>query len=266
MIGALQEQLQLAATPYTFARLAAWTSAVALVTLLNRQQGIAAGRTVALAGICSPLSILGARVLDALEYAGAYPSLAAAMARNGSSIYGGLVLVFGAVYAYAAWLRFPTLRLLDAASPGIALGESVSRIGCFLAGCCYGIPWDGPWAVTFARDSFAFRDQVGRGLVAATAAHAVPVHPVQLYSVVLAFAIAVWLVHAFVRRRWDGAVFYRLLIGYGGLRLAIAPLRIEALGSMKLFSIAFIAAGTIGLLAGARRGRPVALDRVANVA
>lgn len=249
MLSALQAELQLYPTPYTYARIASWVSAMALAAILNERQGISRSNTLALCAICLPLSIVGSRLLDALEYLGSYGSFTEAIGRNGSSIYGGLALSFLAVWAYAAWRGVAVLRLLDAGGPSILLGESVSRVGCFLAGCCYGVPWNGPWAVTFPKESFAFGDQVARGLLAPTAEHTLAVHPVQLYSTVLAFLICLWLVRAFFRRRSDGEVFCRCLIGYGGLRLVMAPLRIESLGSMKFFSVAFIVAGTAGLVA-----------------
>ena len=253
MFSVVQSGLQLSATPYTFARLVAWAGAVAVVASLNRRQGISWASTATVVAICIPLSVLGSRLLDALEYASAYPVLSEAIYRNGSSIYGGLALSFLGVWAVATWRGFGVLRFLDAGAPAIALGESLSRVGCFVAGCCYGVPWNGPWAVSYPRGTFAFSDQVARGLLSPDAEHTLPVHPVQLYSVLLAFGICVWLVRSFLRRRTDGEVFYRLLVAYGALRLAMGPLRIESLGSAKLFSVLFIVAGLVGLLRAASR-------------
>jgi phosphatidylglycerol---prolipoprotein diacylglyceryl transferase len=257
MLSLLQSAFQLYPSPYILARLAASTSAVSLAVVLGRRAGIRAAHMIVLAALCIPLSVVGGRVLDAIEYAATYPSLAQALARNGSSIYGGLTLSFLAVWAYTAWRRVPMLRLLDAGAPAMALGEALSRVGCFLGGCCYGVPWQGPWAVTFPRESFAFDDQVARGLLPPSATHSLAVHPVQLYSAVMALAICLWLVSAFVRRRTDGVVFFRFLVAYGGLRLVTAPLRMEALASTQAFSVAFIVIGAAGLVAAAR---PLAHD------
>ena len=255
MLATLQSELQLYPSPYILARCAAWGSAVALGVFLQRRQGIRIAHTLAVAMLCIPISIIGARLLDALEYARAYPSLTQALGRNGSSIYGGLALTFAVIGAYTAWHRISMLRFLDGGAPAMALGEAVSRIGCFLGGCCYGVPWNGPWAVTFAKDSFAFDDQIARGLLAPTAAHSLAVHPVQLYTSMLALGMCAWLVRSFVRRRVDGEVFYRFLVAYGSLRLAMAPLRMEGLASMQLFSAAFILAGAVGLIGSVRRMR-----------
>jgi len=37
----------------------------------------------------------------------------------------------------------------------MTLGEAMTRVGCFLNGCCYGVPWNGALAVVFPRESFA---------------------------------------------------------------------------------------------------------------
>jgi prolipoprotein diacylglyceryltransferase len=114
--------------------------------------------------------------------------------------------------------------------------------------CCYGIPWNGPLAVVFPPESFAYRDQVARGLLPPGVPHSLPVVPVQLVSAGLAFLAFAGLLWFFQRPHRDGAVFYAFLIFYGTLRLAMVPLRQEALRSMVAFSLGFIAVGTLGLL------------------
>src|SRR3954468_5776700 len=67
----------------------------------------------------------------------------------GGIFFGGLL---GAL-AYAAWdvrrRKLPVLPTLDAFGPGIALGHAIGRLGCFAAGCCWGLSCDRSWAVTF---------------------------------------------------------------------------------------------------------------------
>ncbi len=59
--------------------------------------------------------------------------------------------------AHPAWRgRMPDL--LDMVAPATPLGLAIGRLGCFAAGCCYGIPAPGlPWAVTFEGGSSAAR-------------------------------------------------------------------------------------------------------------
>ena len=48
-------------------------------------------------------------------------------------------------------------RTADVLAPGVVLGQSIGRLGCFAAGCCYGRPTTCPGRVTF-RDLYAARD------------------------------------------------------------------------------------------------------------
>ena len=45
--------------------------------------------------------------------------------------------------------QLPLWTTTDVFAPGIALGHVIGRLGCLLAGCCYGRPTDVPWAITF---------------------------------------------------------------------------------------------------------------------
>jgi phosphatidylglycerol:prolipoprotein diacylglycerol transferase len=234
--------------PYDVFRVVAQVSAIWLGTILNRRRGVAAWKTIAIALLCVPFGFWGARVLDVFEYRSAYPSLEAALGRSGSSIYGGLIAAF-AVGAVACRLLAIRLRIFfDAAGPAVALAEAVTRLGCFTAGCCYGIPWDGPWAVSFPRSSFAFDDLVQRGLLDPSAERSLAMHPVQLYAAGLMFVCTAWLVRRHAQRPSDGEVFASFLIIYGTQRLLLSPLRIEQLASMKALSVLFIVSGVLGIV------------------
>jgi phosphatidylglycerol:prolipoprotein diacylglycerol transferase len=222
-------------------------AALALVLHLNSRQGIAFRITLRAFAFGVPVAAIGARLLDMIEYTGRYHSLADVLGRNGSSAYGALFAIFAFLWLFTRWQGVPYLRLLDAGAPAMALGEAMTRIGCFLNGCCYGTPWTGPWAVIFPPTSFAFRDQVASALVPATAPHSLAVHPVQLYSLLAMLCVALGLIWWFYRRPPAGGVFFGYLVAYGGLRLAVGMVRVEALSSMKVFSVVFILVGLIGL-------------------
>jgi phosphatidylglycerol:prolipoprotein diacylglycerol transferase len=131
----------------------------------------------------------------------------------------------------------------------MALAESIARIGCFLAGCCHGIPWNGPLAVVFPAGSAAFSDQLAAGQLPLGATHSLPVHPVQLYSTAAMAAVFVALWHLHARNRHpDGALFFAFLASYGALRVCLLPLRADALPLQAAFGAAFLVAGVAGLL------------------
>ena len=67
----------------------------------------------------------------------------------------------------------------DVFAPAIALGHGIGRLGCFSAGCCWGVECHLPWAVTF-------RNPVAHDLVGVPLG--VPLHPTQLYESFAEFA------------------------------------------------------------------------------
>ena len=64
---------------------------------------------------------------------------------NGYSVFGGFVSVPLAVAAFARWKKIPFLKLADYMFLCSFFWLAFGRIGCFLAGCCYGRPTDLPW-------------------------------------------------------------------------------------------------------------------------
>jgi phosphatidylglycerol:prolipoprotein diacylglycerol transferase len=221
--------------------------ALPLVATLNRKQGVATDITLTAFAIGVPAGIVGARLLDILEYPSRYTSFAELLGRHGSSIYGAFFLNGLVTWVYLSRLGVSPLAFLDAGAPALALGEAMSRIGCFLNGCCYGVSSSGPFAVTFPRASFAFQDQVARGLLASSALRSLPVHPVQLYSSAAMFATTFYLWKRFTSPHRTGDVFWQFLIFYGVLRLGVAPIRVEVLPTMVTFSLLFVMVGTVRL-------------------
>ena len=107
---------------------------------------------------------------------------------DGSGIYGGLLGGTAAVALLARIRKQPFLPIFDAGAAPFPLGFAVGKIGCFLAGCCYGHRWDG--GVAFRPGSLAHRTQAARGEILRDAPAALPVHPAQLYE--LAFGLVLF--------------------------------------------------------------------------
>ncbi len=96
---------------------------------------------------------------------------------DGSFLGGGLLLVPGlvATLVTAVVLGLPFKQHLGATSDvtviALAIGVGVGRMGCFLAGCCFGKPTSLPWGVRFPANAELIPETM-RGL---------PLHPTQLY-------------------------------------------------------------------------------------
>jgi len=133
---------------------------------------------------------------------------------GGLVMYGGLIggILAGFVYMRVKKISFP--RYADAMAPGIPLGVFLTRIGCFLNGCCYGKGWDGPWAVTFPPTTppGRFQEEV----------HAAGLHPSQLYESIGGLVVFVLLLTVGRRlSRWEGLQFYSVIIAYAVLRFMV---------------------------------------------
>jgi phosphatidylglycerol---prolipoprotein diacylglyceryl transferase len=187
----------------------------------------------ALAGVLGGLA--GAKLIWAIEFRHTAPFLDLLMSRGGLSWFGGLA---GGLTAGLAALRgygVPLVRGLAAASPGLALGHAIGRVGCFLVGDDYGRPSTLPWAVAFPK-----------GLPPTD----VPVHPTQLYEAIPLVVLA-WLLTRWRRQGVpDPVVLARYLMLAGAIRFAIELVRINApvLGPLtlaQLWSIGLLAAGAV---------------------
>lgn len=74
---------------------------------------------------------------------------------EGFVVYGGLITGVLCPLVYARKHQINLLPYLDCAAPGIAFAQGCGRIGCFLAGCCYGAPTEAWYGVVFPENSLA---------------------------------------------------------------------------------------------------------------
>lgn len=135
--------------------------------------------------------------------------------QGGIAIHGAIL---GGILAGILFSRFrhniPFFRLADLVSPSLILGQAVGRIGCFLNGCCFGIPTDLPWAVNFPEWSAPYIAYGGQA-----------VHPTQLYEVILNL-IGFFILWSVRRRiKFDGGLFLVYLMVYNCYRIIISGFR-----------------------------------------
>jgi phosphatidylglycerol:prolipoprotein diacylglycerol transferase len=133
--------------------------------------------------------------------------------RSGGVFYGGLIAAVVVCIYQLRKHRLPLWTSGDLFAPGIALGYMVGRLGCLLAGCCYGRPTDVPWAVTFT-DPVA-NINVGTPLN-------VPLHPTQIYESLAGLVILVVLLVLERRgRAFAGRTFWLFVLLYSVSRFVI---------------------------------------------
>jgi phosphatidylglycerol:prolipoprotein diacylglycerol transferase len=170
--------------------------------------------------------------------------------RGGLAYYGGFIFAAGFGLYYARKHRLGMWKMADLAAPWIALGLALTRIGCFLNGCCFGKVSTVPWAVRFPKDSAIHQVQVDAHLISQNEASLL-VHPTQLYLAalnLLTFFLIYFLFRK--RKRFDGYLFAWLLICKGVFRSFVEIWRDDDRGVLfgwlstsQLLSVPLVALG-----------------------
>jgi phosphatidylglycerol:prolipoprotein diacylglycerol transferase len=163
---------------------------------------------------------VGARALDlfvAWRFYAEDPRRIAALDFAGFSVYGGLIAAAVAGVLLARAVRLDRWRLADHAIPELLLGEVLMRTGCFLNGCCFGVPTDLPWGVRFRPGTPAWMHELATGsggLFATLAGEMRPVHPTQVYEALGALLVAAVALMLARRGAPAGVPFLAYAIGF----------------------------------------------------
>ena len=221
LVAALMHPILLKLGPVTlYAYGAMMVAAFLLVTFLSRRAArelpptfVAITPTQLVDFTCIALlgGILGARAFfislrweDFLRVPAEIPALW----HGGLVWYGGFFGGLLGAWGYTRTQHLSFVRVMDQFMPFVALGHAVGRIGCFLNGCCYGLPTQSWCGVIFP-------------------GHAEAVLPTQLFEA--AGLLALYATLRMLQRpgilQYPGRVFGAYLLGYGVLRLVMEYLR-----------------------------------------
>ncbi len=121
---------------------------------------------------------------------------------SGFVFYGSLLLAIPIMLWYFKKIKVSVPGMLDVMAIVTCIVHGFGRIGCFMAGCCYGIPTDSFLGVIFT-DTKCQAEPLNT-----------PLHPTQLYEATLIFSImtALWLFK--IRRKFNGQLFLLYLMAY----------------------------------------------------
>ena len=170
---------------------------------------------------------------------------------------GGFLLAIVVAFWYMRRHKLPVLQTCDVFAPGIAAGHVLGRLGCFAAGCCFGVVCDRPWAITFHNPEA--HDLVGVPL-------GIPLHPTQLYEALtelLIFGILYWHIR---RPHAAGETFGLYLVLYSVARFAVEFFRFHeqalhfGLSLTQWISLATLLAG-VWLMLSRRHAPKLVLSR-----
>lgn len=150
----------------------------------------------------------------------------------GYAYYGGLI-----VASIGAWFllkrdRFPFWKAADMAGFAIPIGLGFGRMGCLLAGCCFGSPTDSSLSLIFPPGSSASDAQWKLGLLKSANMPSLPVHPTQIYESAGSLAVAaICLFYVHGRKKYDGQVFLAFVALYAAMRIVVEFFRADDRGS-----------------------------------
>ena len=212
-----------------------------------------------------PGVLLGARIFSALrDVKRLVREPVRTLLEPGYMLHGG---VFGGLVAMVGWARLTDASLLpvmDAWALAMPLGEAICRLGCFVYGCCYGKPTDGPVNVCYhSHDAKVVRVHPRlRG---------VPLHPTQVYATgahllqfLVMLALLPWIEHA-------GVLAGLYLVTHPVIRVALERFRMDDRGRVgklthtNVYSaVQFVLGGLMLTVAAFWAARP-ALDWTGNM-
>lgn len=243
---------------YTYGLLlaAAYLTGLWLAVRRARARGLDGDRVMDLGIWIIASALIGAKLLLLVvdfDHYSRNPGELLAVFRSGGVFYGGLIAAVLTAFWYMRRANLPLWTTTDAFAPGIALGHVVGRVGCLMAGCCYGKPTGLPWGITFTNPMAA--EFVGTPLDVA-------LHPTQLYEAGAELIILILLLATERRgRQYPGRTFWLYMLMYGVTRFVIEFYRgdprgsIGALSTSQVISIVLVPISLVMLVRLARRGR-----------
>jgi phosphatidylglycerol---prolipoprotein diacylglyceryl transferase len=236
----------------------------AVTLYLAARNGLSTRRLAALLVLTAAAALAGAKLYGIVERSGGFHGIAWEI---GSGYrYPGAVIAVLVVLPLLRRAMLPDVSLLalaDCVVAGVGVPIAVMRIGCFLAGCCFGVTSSLPWAVEFPPGSPAWGAQLRAGLIDGHAAASLPVHPLELYFGLAALGVMAFLLWLRRRQRYDGELILVFFVLDGTAKFLLEFLRFNYAAHLQWMAIGpAVVAGVTLLAVGAahRRGERAPAD------
>lgn len=132
-------------------RMGAWPALVgagflvALLTqwLLGAQGKLPTGRLLLVSVLASLVGLVGAKTY----YVFTHRAEKGPVLRAGMSVQGFVLAATSTLLLGAWWAGIPVGPMLDVSAPGLLMGMTIGRLGCFFGGCCVGRPTASRWGI-----------------------------------------------------------------------------------------------------------------------
>lgn len=215
---------------YPTAMSIAFLAGIALVLRMAVREGWSFWRSLEGCLFVAFGGLAGARLLYVAltwDFYSLHPERIFKLAFTGFSFYGAFFGGFIIGYLWCRWRKIDFWLGSDMVVTHFMLGYAIVRVGCFLAGCCYGSVSGVYWAVVFPNVDNLYR------------------HPVQLYASAGAFLIFLLLKQLWPYRPFNGVYLLYMPIFYGALRFITEFFREEpvvwaGLTLAQLFSLVLV--------------------------
>jgi phosphatidylglycerol:prolipoprotein diacylglycerol transferase len=235
----------------------AYLVALQLAVVRARRSGLDGTKVMDLGIYLIIAALVGAKLMLVVvdfDYFRSQPRELLSLVRAGGVFYGGLLAALGVAILLVRRYQLRIWATADLFAPGIALGHVVGRLGCLMAGCCYGIPTTMPWGITFTNPLAA--SNVGTPL-------GIPLHPTQLYDAGAELLILIVLLVTERRGKpFEGRTFWLYMLLYGISRFIVEFYRgdergmIMGISTSQFVSLLVVPLALLMLVRLRRRGTP----------
>ncbi len=223
--------------------------AVVITMMRAKKLGLSPDQALNGAIIIVVFGFVGAKILFILEnFRQFLEHPLSVIGSSGFVVYGGIVIGLFCVFVWFHWIKkLSFLRYTDLFFPSVALGQAFGRVGCFMAGCCYGKETTAWWGVVFPEGSYA--------------PAGVPLIPTQLISAIgdfIIFLVLFFFSKKAAKKVGDVTALYLILYGCG--RFFVEFLRqneqggIGPLTTAQCFSVVFVAISIVLFILNRRAG------------
>ncbi|MBX2860249.1 MAG: prolipoprotein diacylglyceryl transferase [Vampirovibrio sp.] len=200
-------------TLYSFGLMMALAFLAAFFWTLKRAKAAGEDETLYITGVCWLIfmSLLGARLFYFVYFPQPFLAdpLGSLLSSGGLVWYGGMIAFSLTLVLFTRLNGLSVFKFSDIVVPPAALGLAIGRIGCFLAGCCYGGPCDVtllPWAVQYP---------------AGHETHPLWVHPAPLYATAAVLTILPILLWVDRHKKVNGETSWWFVVLYGIARFLL---------------------------------------------
>lgn len=159
-------------------------------------------------------AIIGGKIFLIFEnfsYYTSNPSML--LSGSGFVFYGSLLTCIPLMLWFFKRNKVPFWAMLDLMAIVTCILHACGRIGCFMAGCCYGLPTDSFFGVIFI-NPVCQAEPLNTSL-----------HPTQLYEAAYIFTLLIILVFLKNKRQFEGQLFLVYLVLYATGRAVIELFR-----------------------------------------